>query len=74
MNPKIEKLLDEILDSSFISENIRSEDYCIYCDAIYGNYQKFGFANKTVQDNHEEDCIYRLAYEIRNDPHQTIQR
>jgi len=67
---KIEKLVDEILMSGFIHEDDQSRDYCKYCYRNYGNYSMFSLSNNPVENNHEEDCVYRLAFELNKElPH-----
>ena len=53
-----------IVCDDFVEEDYYSRDYCKYCCTGYGNYVKFGYINRSVQENHDEDCIYRLAVEI----------
>jgi len=64
MNPKIIKILEELAHNSFLAEDYYSRDYCKYCYVEYGNYDKFGHYKKSVQDNHKEDCLYRMAVEV----------
>ena len=67
MNPKIQQILEEIAWGNFVGEDYSSRDYCKYCHRQYGNYNKFGYLERSIQENHEEDCIYRLANEVLED-------
>jgi hypothetical protein len=64
MNEKVKKILEQLAYGNFIAEDMSSVDYCIYCNRTYGNYERFGFIQKSVEDNHEEDCLHRMAWEL----------
>jgi hypothetical protein len=61
---KIESILEQLSTDSFLAEDHQSMDYCKYCSAIYGNYLKRGCDKRSTQENHEPDCLHRLAVEV----------
>lgn len=61
---KLDSILKELAYGNFLGEDYYSRDYCKYCYRSYGNYNKFGYDKKSTQDNHEPDCLHRLASEL----------
>jgi hypothetical protein len=64
---KIQSIIDQIAYGGYLAEDSRSCDYCKYCDKRYGNFEKFGHNKKSIQENHKENCLYRLAVELQSD-------
>ena len=60
---KLDSILSQLADDSFLTEDIYLRDYCKYCHREYGNYY-LGCNKKSIQENHKPDCLYRLAVEV----------
>jgi hypothetical protein len=60
---KLDSILSQLADDSFLTEDRYSRDCCKYCLTEYGNYY-FGCNKKSIQENHKPDCLYRLAVEV----------
>ena len=63
---KIQALIDWVCEFDFIQEDYHSADFCVFCHTYYGNYNK-NHIHKDVAVNHDKDCLYRIAWELKHE-------